>query len=361
VAELKKTALNDAHIQLGAKMVDFAGFFMPVQYEGILKEHEHTRSKASIFDISHMGEFRLKGKNAREELSRIVTHNLEKLGPGRCSYGFLLNDSGGILDDLIIYCLAYDEYMLVVNAACIDQDYTRIFDMLPEHFFFENISELTSKIDLQGPLSCKALNRVMGRELNDLTYFGCQKDEFEGDPIIISRTGYTGELGYELYTRNERIESLWERLLEDPEVKPAGLGARDTLRLEAGLPLYGSDMDESRTPAEVGYGMLLKSKAEYAGKDGAQRVKEKLIPLAIEGRRSAAQDDPVLLPSGETVGRVTSASFAPSLGHAIALAYVLAEHAQAEHFQIQGKRAVLEAARVELPFYKNGSARMKTV
>lgn len=361
MAELKTTPLNDVHIHLGAKMVDFAGFSMPVQYAGILKEHEHTRTKASVFDICHMGEFRLKGPGAREELSRIVTHNLEKLGPGRCSYGFLLNDDGGILDDLIVYCLAYDEYMLVVNAACIAKDYTRIFDMLPEDYFFEDISDLTAKIDLQGPLSCKALNRVMGREFNDLTYFGFVKDEFEGDPIIVSRTGYTGELGYELYVRNERAESLWNQLLEDSEVKPAGLGARDTLRLEVGLPLYGSDMDESRTPAEVGYGMLLKSKADYAGKDGAQRVTERLIPLVIEGRRSAAHDDPVLLPSGETVGRVTSASFAPSLGHAVALAYVAAEHAEAEAFQIQGKRALLDASRAELPFYKKGTARMKTV
>lgn len=358
MSDLITTPLYDRHQALGAKMVDFAGFAMPVQYEGIIAEHKHTREHAAVFDISHMGEFKIKGAKAASQLSRVVTQDLESLAPGRCRYGYLLNPRGGIIDDLIVYCLADDEYFLVVNAARRERDFEWIKEHIDADLFFEDISELTAKIDLQGPESLAVLEGVLGCSWSYLKYFSFKMTEYEGDPLIVSRTGYTGELGYELYTRNERASWLWDALMEDPRVKPAGLGARDTLRLEIGLPLYGHDLDEEHTPAECGGSFFLKSKADYQGKDKAGQVRERLIALALTGRRSARMDD-VVLADGREAGRVTSGSFAPSLGHAVALAYVDKDVAKLENFIIRAGKNELQAKRVALPFYKHGTARIK--
>lgn len=359
MSELSRTPLHSWHVAHGAKMVPFAGWDMPVQYSGILEEHQHTRTKASVFDICHMGEFKLRGAKARNALSRIVTHNLATLGPRRCRYGFLLNEDGGVIDDCIVYCMADDDYMLVVNGARIDTDFAWIKSHLPADMFFENISEMTAKIDLQGPESCRVLNEATGEDWSFLTYFSFKRGEFDGDPMVVSRTGYTGELGYELYLREDKARALWELLLQNPLVKPAGLGARDTLRLEMGMALYGQDLDEAHTPAEAGMASFLKSEADYIGKAKAFDVRESLIPLVLEGRRAARHDDPVLLPSGEAVGRVTSGSFAPSLGHAVALAYVDARHAQGTDFLVGKGAKPLAATRGTLPFYTQGTARVK--
>jgi len=357
LTQLLTTPLHAWHVAYGAKMVPFAGWEMPVQYTGILEEHHHTRSKASIFDICHMGEFKLKGARAKEQLSRLVTHNLETLGPGRCRYGFLLNEEGGILDDLIVYCITDDEYMLVVNSARISSDFAWIKAHLSDDVFFDDMSELMAKIDIQGPLACSALNTVTGLDWSFLRFFAFKKAEFQNDTFLVSRTGYTGELGYELYIREEAAERLWEALLDHPDVLPAGLGARDTLRLESGLSLYGQDLDEEHTPAESGCGFFLKSNAEYIGKDKAHTVRELLIPLVMEGRRAARHNDPVFLPSGEEVGRVTSGSFAPSLGYAIALAYVKKEYADQVDFLAGKGKKKIQARKTELPFYRDGTAR----
>lgn len=358
--DILKTPLHAWHVAHGARMVPFAGWDMPVQYStGILEEHEHTRTKASLFDICHMGEFKLRGVKARDALSRVVTHNMKTLGPGRCRYGFLLNEQGGIIDDCIVYCLADDEYLLVVNGARVKTDFEWIKSHLPEDMFFEDISEMTAKIDLQGPESCKVLNRLMGEDWSFLTYFSFRKTEFDGDPMVVSRTGYTGELGYELYLREDKAVLLWEKLMGNPLVKPAGLGARDTLRLEMGMALYGQDLDENHTPAEAGMGFFLKSEADYIGKAHAFDVRESLLPLVLEGRRAARHDDPVLLPSGQQVGRVTSGSFAPSLGHSVALAYVSVEHADNDSFLLGSGKKPLVASKAALPFFKNGTARIK--
>ena len=357
--DILKTPLHAWHVENGARMVPFAGWDMPVQYAGILEEHKHTRTQASIFDICHMGEFMLIGAQARNCLSTIVTHNLDSLGPGRCRYGFLLNEQGGILDDLIVYCLADDKYMLVVNGARVQSDFQWIKAHLPEEMYFEDVSEMTAKIDLQGPESCKVLNRFMGEDWSFLTYFSFRPAEFDDETLIISRTGYTGELGYELYIREEKAQAVWEKLLQNPIVKPAGLGARDTLRLEMGMALYGQDLDENHTPTEAGMGFFLKSSAEYVGKAHAGDVRECLIPLALEGRRAARHDDPVFLPSGEEVGRVTSGSFAPSLGHSVALAYVSPEAAEAESFLLGKGKKKIAGVKSALPFYKDGTARVK--
>jgi aminomethyltransferase len=359
VSDLLTTPLTAWHKEHGAKMAPFAGYEMPIQYEGILAEHHHTRSQASVFDICHMGEFKLRGPKARAALSGLVTQNLETLGPGRCRYGFLLSEAGTVLDDLIIYCLSDEEYMLVVNGARAASDFAWIKARLPEGLFFEDITEITAKIDLQGPASREVLERVFNRDFSFLNYFAFVKCEFEEDPCIVSRTGYTGELGYEFYLREDRALTLWERLLAEAQVKPAGLGARDTLRLELGYPLYGQDLDENHTPAEAGLDVFVKSPANFMGKAGAFLVRTKLIALSVVGRRSARTHDPVLLASGEQVGEVTSGSFAPSLGHAIALAYVRADAANEKNYLIRASRTELEANRTELPFYKDGTARIK--
>ena len=351
------TPLTDWNRSHGAKMVPFAGFDMPVQYASILAEHEQTRTKAAIFDICHMGEFLLAGAGAAEALGTAVTHDLATLAPGKCRYGFLLNEAGGVIDDLIIYCLGIDEYMLVVNGSRIAIDFETIKSRLPAGTDFRDVSPQTAKIDLQGPLAFEVLRDRVPGDFAGLKYFNFIWTEFQGAKLMVSRTGYTGELGYELFLPAGQAVALWEALAADPRVAPAGLGARDTIRLEMGYPLYGQDLDEKHTPAEAGYGWLLTSPAEYVGKGKAAGLRQKLIGLEIPGRRSARHGDVVLDRSGKTVGVVTSASFAPSLGHAVALAYVDAAAAEAKDFVVQAARTELPAIKRALPFYKNGTAR----
>ncbi|KAF1077701.1 glycine cleavage system aminomethyltransferase GcvT [Halodesulfovibrio sp. MK-HDV] len=355
------TPLTAWHKAAGAKMAPFAGWEMPIQYTGIIAEHTHCREQASIYDICHMGEFALVGAGSRDALSKIVTHNLEKLAPGKCGYGFLLNKEGGILDDLIVYCLEEDEYMLVVNAACIKSDFNWIKERLPEYVTLEDMSDQTAKIDLQGPKSYDVLEKIFDSSLRDLKYFNFRTVEFKGQPVIISRTGYTGELGYEFYLPSENAKALWEALMAQEEVEPAGLGARDTLRLEVGLPLYGQDLDTTHSPTAAGMGWMLRSEAEYVGKGKDREGTELLIALSIPGRRSARHDDVVTLEDGTEVGHVTSGSYCPSVGHSVALAYVKIEAADNEKFLVKGARTSLEATKAELPFYKDGTARMKLV
>ena len=361
---LKTTPLRDWHMAHGAKMVPFAGWDMPVQYPtGIMAEHKQTRENAAIFDICHMGEFLLSGPGAKDALAAVVTHNLATLAPGRCRYGFLPNERGGVIDDLIVYCLAQDSFLLVVNGAREDIDFTWIKGRIPASLHFENVSAATGKIDVQGPKSLEAVQAVLGRSCDHLKYFSFEQTTFQGAPLIVSRTGYTGELGFELYLPWDRVQGVWEMLAAHPAVAPAGLGARDTLRLEMGYPLYGQDLDEEHTPAEAGYGAMLTSPASHTAKDQVLTVRERLVALHIPGRRSARHYDRVFSATGQGVGQdvglITSGSFSPTLGHSIALAYVRADAAEAEDFVVRAAKAELAAKRVDLPFFQGGSARMK--
>jgi len=358
MSEMLTTPLHAWHKNNGARMVPFAGWDMPVQYAGILEEHKQTRTSASIFDISHMGEFLLEGDGASQALSLIVTHNLATLAPGKCRYGFLLNDRGGVLDDLIVYRLEEEKFMLVVNGACIDSDFAWIQSRIPSGLTLGNQSFDIAKIDLQGPASYDVLGRIMPGDWASLGYFGFREVEFKGFKLIVSRTGYTGELGYEFYLPWNKAQELWDGLMADESVRPAGLGARDTLRLEVGLPLYGQDLDAEHTPVEAGYGGMLKSEAEFIGKAGLAEVREKLIGLRIDGRRSARHHDAVYV-GDELVGAVTSGSIAPSLGYCVAMAYVRADAAEATAFTVKGPRTALDAVRVDMPFYTAGTARRK--
>lgn len=363
MSELLETPLAAWHRAHGAKMAPFAGWDMPIQYEGILAEHKHTRAAASVFDICHMGQFVVRGEGAARLLALAVTHNLDTLKTGKCRYGFLLNEQGGVLDDLIVYRLGDDHFFLVVNAARAEGDFAALSERLPG--MVENISARSGKIDLQGPASVEVLEKVLGENFHDLGYFSFRETNFEGKPLLVSRTGYTGELGYELYPPRDLALPLWEALLADERVKPAGLGARDTLRLEAGLALYGHELDSEHTPAESGMGGMLTSTAPYVGHEHAREVRNQvLVPLVLDGRRTARNGDAVALPgdngqAGEVVGHVTSGSFAPSLGFAVALAFVDKAHAEREDFALPAGKSALSARRAALPFYAKGTARTK--
>jgi len=353
------TPLSEWHVAHGAKMAEFSGWNMPIQYTGIIQEHEHTRKNASIFDICHMGEFIVSGSGAAPALDRILSTNIATLAEGKCRYGFLLNKHGGIIDDLITYRLKPEKFLLVVNASRIEQDFSVISGQLPGSVQIENLSSEIGKIDLQGPLSRAVLQDVLPGAWTELGYFSFAQNNLNGEKLLISRTGYTGELGYEIYFPAAKAVKMWELLLAHELVRPAGLGARDTLRLEVGLPLNGQDLDEKHTPAEAGYASMLTSKSDYTGKSDAATMREQLIALSIQGRRSARHGHHLLLPNGTEAGMVTSGSFAPSLGHAIALAYVKKEFADNEKYLVQADKTKLEALRTTLPFYSNGTARIK--
>jgi aminomethyltransferase len=361
VAHLLETPLSAWHKAQGAKMAPFAGWDMPIQYEGILLEHTHTRTAASVFDICHMGEFLLSGTGAAAALARAVSHNLDTLALGKCRYGFLLNDEGNVLDDLIVYRKGDDDFMLVVNGACEASDFATLAARMPAGVQLHNVSAQTAKIDLQGPLSLAVLESLLQENFHTLPYFAFRTTSFEGENLLVSRTGYTGELGYELYLPWGKALALWQALLADARVKPAGLGARDTLRLEAGLPLYGHELDTAHNPTEAGMGKMLSSKASYVGKEGASTVRQVLLPLKLEGRRAARNGDSLALPDGSAVGTITSGSFAPTLGYGIAFAWVDAAYADQKEFVVQTARAGLPATVTSLPFYSAGTARMALV
>jgi aminomethyltransferase len=306
-----------------------------------------------------MGEFTVSGNGAALALDQILSTNLATLPEGKCRYGFLLNQSGGVIDDLITYRLEAEKFLLVVNASRIERDFSVICELLPAKVNLENLSDKMGKIDLQGPLAREVLQNALPGPWTELGYFSFTQARFKGEELIISRTGYTGELGYEIYFPAGQAVKIWELLLGHELVKPAGLGARDTLRLEAGLPLNGQDLDEEHTPAEAGYSSMLTSEADYVGKANASAIREQLVALNICGKRSARQGHKLLLPDAREAGTVTSGSFAPSLGHAVALAYVKKEFANQEKYLVQADKTLLEASRTVLPFYTKGTARIK--
>jgi aminomethyltransferase len=357
---MQQTRLYQKHLAQGARMVPFGGWEMPVQYAGILKEHEHTRRAASVFDISHMGEFELSGSGAAADLEKLLTLHVTTLNPGQCRYGFMLNEAGGVLDDLTCYRLGEEQFYLVVNAATCGKDAAWIQERLSSKTGFKDASAQTAKLDVQGPASRTALEALTGADLSGLNYFRAQPMTLFGIPMLVSRTGYTGELGYELYFPVEAAESVWSRLLEHPQLEPAGLGARDTLRLEMGYSLYGHELDEQHSPVPVSRGMFIKKTGGFIG---AQPVLKELEqgsafyqqPLRLEGRRAARTGD-VVYAGDRPVGTVTSGSLAPSLGSAVALARIDAgAEAEALTVEVRGKRLICE--RAELPFYRHGTAR----
>jgi len=358
-----KTPIYNAHISLNAKIAPFGDWDMPIQYSGIIAEHLHTRNSAGIFDISHMGEFIVKGSNALADLENINSANIANLKIGRCKYGFLLNQNGGVIDDLITYKLDENEFMLVVNSATTSDDYNWIKSHLSTTTILEDISKETGKIDLQGPLSRKILQKLIPDDLSTLKYFGFINTSINNCKIILSRTGYTGELGYEIYCKSDDAEKLWNLFLEDEKVLPIGLGARDTLRLEAGLPLYGHELGLSRTPIAANLSFAVNIKKDFIGKNAVLNdiengSFEKLVGIKLETRQSCRPNQEVLF-NEKVIGKVTSGSFAPSLGFSIAFAYIKNENIEiGTKVEINTGRKILTAEICETPFYKDGTARI---
>ncbi len=358
----RETPLHAEHVALGARMAPFAAWDMPIQYTSILEEHHWTRTACSLFDICHMGEFLVSGPRAESDLEHLLTQRISSLAVGRCRYGYLLNEAGGVLDDLLCYRLGPDRFFLVVNAARRERDAAWIRSHCSTNTRFDDVSDQWAKLDVQGPETRTGVEAALGGRLPDLPYFAFVEGSVNGASGLISRTGYTGEWGLELFVPADTAVGLWRALLATGAIKPAGLGARDTLRLEMVYSLYGHELSEERSPVSATGALFIDVEKEFMGKtavmhDLERKPTEKLVGLVLAGRRAARPGDRVLL-QDEPVGVVTSGSLAPSLGEAVALAYVRADCAEVGltlEIKVHGKR---QAATVtERPFYKKGTAR----
>lgn len=363
---IKQTPLFECHIGRGAKMAPFAGWNMPINYrEGILAEHKHTREQASIFDICHMGEMRVAGKGAAAALDARLARPVLGQKLGVCRYNFLLNEQGGVIDDLIVYAMAEEDFFIVVNAANIDADASALQAALPAGVTFENLSDRIAKIDLQGPKSAQVLEKLGVPVAEMPAYYHCKTQRVADTPCILSRTGYTGELGFELYFDADRASDMWQTLLATDPVLPAGLGARDTLRLEVGYPLYGHELNASTSVLNAGFGAMLKlaemPERKFFGREALEAMKpdKKLVGIQLESRRAGRAGCEVSA-AGKVVGTVSSGAFGPSVGTAVAMAWLdAAAAAPGTAVEIAAGSAVLPGKVCELPFYTAGTARIK--
>ncbi|MFA6129390.1 MAG: glycine cleavage system aminomethyltransferase GcvT [Candidatus Omnitrophota bacterium] len=359
---LAETPLVNNHRKLTAKLAPFGGWLMPIQYSGIIEEHNWVRKNAGLFDICHMGEFIIQADLTKSNLGNLVTVNLEGMPFNSCRYGFMLNEQGGIIDDLLVYRIGNSEWMIVVNAATTGRDFAHLKKHLTGIRLLENVSQSLGKLDLQGPLAAEVLAALTGPGIKGLRYYTFDYFSVLGEEIIISRTGYTGELGYELYMPNNKIPELWEKLLSDRRVKPIGLGARDTLRLEMGYSLYGQDIDEKTTPLEAGLGYFIDWDKEFIGKSSLLKQKQngvgrRMICFIADSRRSPRYNYRITY-QGKDVGAVTSGSFSPSLGLGIGMGYAGCEIPSGEEITLCENSIVINAKTTRKPFYKNGSAKL---
>ncbi len=362
----KKTALFDRHAALGAKMVPFAGYVMPLQYTGQIAEHQAVRTGLGLFDLSHMGEFRLTGPGALEAADRLVTNRVAGTDPGQAVYSPMCREDAGIVDDLIVYHLP-DSVLLVVNAANLDKDEAWVREHLPAGVGFENESDRTSLIAVQGPGTEAFLAGLTATDLGVMDTYTAVRGRVAGVEALISRTGYTGEDGFELYVDDGRAPELWDRLLESGAplgLKPVGLAARDTLRFEMGYCLYGNDIDDTTTPLEAGLGWTVKlDKDAFIGRETLLAQKErgvsrKLVGLAPASEKAIPRKGYRVVAGGREAGRVTSGTFAPSVGRGLGLGYVAADLArpgQPVGIDIRGR--IEDAVTARLPFYTGGSRR----
>jgi aminomethyltransferase len=357
--ESRKTVLYDRHRQLNARITTFGGFLMPAQYGGILSEHAAARSAAALFDTCHMGELRLEGTGALQTLELLVSCDLASISRGQCRYGLLCNPEGGVIDDLVVYCFSEREFMVVVNAATLPGDHEWIASHLRRDCEVRNISEETAKIDLQGPKSPQMIQKIVDRKIENLKYYEFGENAYDGRGFLLSRTGYTGEVGFEVYGDPDTVCLLWDRFMEEGAV-PAGLGARNTLRLEMGYPLYGNEWSRNRNAAQSGMKRHLSERKRFIGCEaiqGARDPGERLVCVSIEGRKAAREGCRLFSEEGEAIGVVTSGSFAPSLGHAIAMGYIETSFSSAGTKVIADSAGELKGCVVVPPFYKGGTAK----
>jgi aminomethyltransferase len=360
---MKQTPFYNKHIALGAKMVDFAGFSMPVSYTGINEEHATVRNNAGVFDVSHMGEFILKGENALDLIQRVTTNDASKLTAGKAQYSCLPNTNGGIIDDLIVYCIEENKvYMLVVNSSNIEKDWKWIKSHNNKDVEMHDISDKTCLLAIQGPNATKILQTLTEMDIMNLKYYTFVKGNFAGvDNVLISATGYTGSGGVEIYFEDVdgAAGKIWEKIFEAGQsagIKPIGLGARDTLRLEMGYCLYGNDIDDTTSPLEAGLGWITKFTKDFVAKEilekqKADGVHQKLVGLEMMEKGIPRHGYDIKDHMSATIGRVTSGTQSPSLGKAIALGYVNANFASIDtQVYIKVRDKLLTAKVVKVPF-----------
>jgi len=359
---MKNTALTETHEALGAKMVPFAGYNMPVQYEGINIEHETVRQAVGVFDVSHMGEFLIDGEHALELIQKVSSNDASKLTIGKAQYSCLPNDDGGIVDDLIIYKIKEEQYLLVVNASNIEKDWNWIQSKNDVGANMRDLSEDYSLLAIQGPKAIEAMQSITSHDLSAIKFYNFVVGDFAGvEHVIISATGYTGSGGFEIYCKNSDAKQIWDKVFEagaDFGIKPIGLAARDTLRLEMGYCLYGNDIDDTTSPIEAGLGWITKFTKDFTNSEAikaekARGIENKLIAFELDERGIPRQGYDIVDHNGNKIGRVTSGTMSPSLGKGIGLGYVPKVFADFHSkINIQIRKKAIPATVIKLPFYK---------
>lgn len=359
---MKNIALKSTHEALGAKMVPFAGFNMPVQYEGVNIEHETVRKAVGVFDVSHMGEFLIEGPHALELIQKVCSNDASKLAIGKAQYSYLPNEDGGIVDDLIIYRLKEESYLLVVNAGNIEKDWKWISAKNDVGATLRDLSEDYSLLAIQGPKAIEAMQSLSSHDLSEIGFYSFVVGDFAGvENVIISATGYTGSGGFEIYCKNNEVKQIWDKVFEagaDYGIKPIGLAARDTLRLEMGYCLYGNDIDDTTSPFEAGLGWVTKFTKEFTNSEAleaekARGLENKLVAFKIDDRGIPRQGYDIVDGQGKKIGHVTSGTMSPSLGIGIGLGYVPKVFADVDtKIHIQIRKNAVPATVVKLPFYK---------
>lgn len=359
---MKNTALTHIHESLGAKMVPFAGYNMPVQYEGVNAEHEVVRNGVGVFDVSHMGEFLISGPNALDLIQKVTTNDASTLVIGKAQYSCLPNENGGIVDDLIVYKIKDEQYLLVVNASNIEKDWNWISSKNDVGAEMKNISDDYSLLAIQGPMAMEAMQSLTSVDLAGIKYYHFEVADFAGvEHVIISATGYTGSGGFEIYAKNTEIEQIWKKVFEAGEayrIKPIGLAARDTLRLEMGFCLYGNDINDTTSPFEAGLGWITKFNKDFTNSESLKAQKEagvlrKLVGFELTERGIPRHDYEIVDKDGNIIGIVTSGTMAPSLNKGIGLGYVTTEFSGVDsEIFIRIRKNDIPAKVVKLPFYK---------
>jgi aminomethyltransferase len=359
--QLKKTAFHGKHLALGAKMVPFAGYIMPVQYSGVNDEHLNVRQHIGVFDVSHMGEFILKGDGALDLLQRLTSNDVVMLTDGKIQYSCLPNEKGGIVDDLLVYRIDSKTFMLVVNASNIEKDWEWITKHNSANVEIKNISEETSLLAVQGPKAAQALQSLTDIDLQNMTYYTFSKGKFAGcENVLVSATGYTGAGGFEIYVKNEDATKIWEAVFEAGKkfgIKPAGLAARDTLRLEMGYCLYGNDINDFTSPIEAGLGWITKftkvfTNSSFLLAQKKEGVAKKLVGFEMIDRGIPRKDYKIIDVDGNEIGFVTSGTQSPSLNRAIGMGYVKTDFATpGSEIYISIREKAIKANVVRLPFY----------
>lgn len=355
--ENKRTCLYDKHVALGALISPFGGFDMPIQYTNIVDEHNAVRQACGIFDVSHMGEVLITGAESEKFVNYIFTNNIAGAPDGKIFYGMMCHPTGGVVDDLLVYKMGAERFFLVINASNIDKDvawiveHAKEFDVVVEHQ-----SEKYGEVAVQGPKTEEIVERILGLQCSDLTFYTCKEVEVNGETIIISRTGYTGEDGFEIYASHAFTNEVWDKLVGSGEVKPCGLGCRDTLRFEVGLPLYGDELTDEITPLEAGLGMFAKLDKDFIGRDAlvaqkAEGLKRKIVGIELKDKAIPRHGYPVEV-DGKVIGEVTTGYNSISTGKSVCMAMIDIEYAKLDtEVEVRIRKKVFPGVVTKKRFY----------